>query len=296
MHFHPFPNKPLFLHVWGISLLKTLWEKEKLLVKSNFSFSHSVFYPFGEFFAIFIQFKNCHLQILSICRLGKGLMHFISAFCLMTTTATILTKLSWNSWQHTDKMKIETKLKVKMKNSERKPNTYLCINVDKGTMCQVTVTTFLQNSLTQNPLISTQKKIPWLFLIALSAILKTAIIHHLPVYISLLYFPLSYIDCQHRSLMTVFVAIETIPAVFPAFYHNSGRFFFSKITSKNAWTLIYELPKIVENYCRVCMSEDSRVTLNQQSWVFDDAEKECFWKHYDGRIKCWYHDFLLFPQ
>ena len=30
------------------SLLKTLWEKEKLLVKSNFSFSHIVFYPFGE--------------------------------------------------------------------------------------------------------------------------------------------------------------------------------------------------------------------------------------------------------
>ena len=27
--------------------LKTLWEKEKLLVTSNFSFSHSVFYLFG---------------------------------------------------------------------------------------------------------------------------------------------------------------------------------------------------------------------------------------------------------
>ena len=29
------------------SLLKTLWEKEKLLITSNFSFSHSIFYPFG---------------------------------------------------------------------------------------------------------------------------------------------------------------------------------------------------------------------------------------------------------
>ena len=27
--------------------LKTLWEKEKLLVTSNFSFSHSVFCPIG---------------------------------------------------------------------------------------------------------------------------------------------------------------------------------------------------------------------------------------------------------
>ena len=33
---NPFPNKPLFLHVWSTSLLKTLWEKEKLLVPSNF--------------------------------------------------------------------------------------------------------------------------------------------------------------------------------------------------------------------------------------------------------------------
>ena len=37
--------------------LKTLWEKEKLLVTSNFSFSHSVFYPFRELSAIFIKFK-----------------------------------------------------------------------------------------------------------------------------------------------------------------------------------------------------------------------------------------------
>ena len=31
------------------SLLKTLWEKEKLLIMSNFSFSHSVFNPVREF-------------------------------------------------------------------------------------------------------------------------------------------------------------------------------------------------------------------------------------------------------
>ena len=33
-------------YVSAVSLLKTLWEKEKLLVTSNFSFSHSVFYRF----------------------------------------------------------------------------------------------------------------------------------------------------------------------------------------------------------------------------------------------------------
>ena len=31
----------------AVRLLKTLWEKEKLLVTSNFSFSHSVFSLFG---------------------------------------------------------------------------------------------------------------------------------------------------------------------------------------------------------------------------------------------------------
>ena len=54
---NPFPNKPWFLRVCSKSLLKTLWEKEKLLKTSNFSFSHSVFFTFGELLAIFIKFK-----------------------------------------------------------------------------------------------------------------------------------------------------------------------------------------------------------------------------------------------
>ena len=52
-----FPNKPLFLCICSTGLLKTLWEKEKLLVTSNFSFPHSIFYLFGELSAIFIKFK-----------------------------------------------------------------------------------------------------------------------------------------------------------------------------------------------------------------------------------------------
>ena len=54
---NPLPNRPWCLQVFSTSLLKTLWEKEKLLIKSNFSFSHSLFYPFQEFSAIFIKFK-----------------------------------------------------------------------------------------------------------------------------------------------------------------------------------------------------------------------------------------------
>ena len=62
---NPFPNKPLFLHVCSTSLLKTLGENEKLLVTSNFSFSHCVFYPFGELSAILIKF------LIVVCKLFK---------------------------------------------------------------------------------------------------------------------------------------------------------------------------------------------------------------------------------
>ena len=54
---NPFPNKPWFSRVRSTSLLKTLWEKEKLLVTSNFSFSRSVFKPFVELSATFLKFE-----------------------------------------------------------------------------------------------------------------------------------------------------------------------------------------------------------------------------------------------
>ena len=54
--FDLFPDKPLFLNVCSSSLFKTLWEKKKLLVTSNFSFSCSVFYPFAGLSTGFIKF------------------------------------------------------------------------------------------------------------------------------------------------------------------------------------------------------------------------------------------------
>ena len=76
LHVNPFPNKPWFLRVCCTSLLKTMWEKEKLLVTSNFSISHSVFYLFGEFSAIFINLKlssanSFSLKESKICCLEK---------------------------------------------------------------------------------------------------------------------------------------------------------------------------------------------------------------------------------
>ena len=65
---NPFPNKLWFLHVCSTSLLKTLWEKEKLLVTSNFSFSHSVFSPFRELSAIF---SKSEIVVCKLFRIGR---------------------------------------------------------------------------------------------------------------------------------------------------------------------------------------------------------------------------------
>ena len=83
-----FPNKPWFLCVCSTSLLKTLLEKKKLLVTSNFSFYYSVFYHFGERSAIFIKFKmssanSFNLEESEFVVLEKGeltLYHTIQTF------------------------------------------------------------------------------------------------------------------------------------------------------------------------------------------------------------------------
>ena len=52
-HFHPSQTSTGF-YVSAV-FLKTLIQKKKLLVTSNFCFSHSVFYYFGEFSSIFVK-------------------------------------------------------------------------------------------------------------------------------------------------------------------------------------------------------------------------------------------------
>ena len=67
-----------FLRVCSSRLLKTQWEKEKLFVTSNFSFSHCIFYPFGELSVIFIKFQKVVCKLFQFGRVqnlsfGKGL-------------------------------------------------------------------------------------------------------------------------------------------------------------------------------------------------------------------------------
>ena len=59
------PNNPGVQQPWKSSLLKTLWEKEKMLVTSIFSFSHNIFFSVNQL-----------LQILSFETVLK--------FCLLT--------------------------------------------------------------------------------------------------------------------------------------------------------------------------------------------------------------------
>ena len=54
---NPFPHNDTFWCPRETSLLKTLWEKEKLLLTSNFSFSQSVFYLFGWLSSILVKFE-----------------------------------------------------------------------------------------------------------------------------------------------------------------------------------------------------------------------------------------------
>ena len=63
-----FPKQALVFTCLQYSLLKTLCEKEKLLVTSNLSFSHNVFCPFERLPAIFI---NSEIAICEIIRFGS---------------------------------------------------------------------------------------------------------------------------------------------------------------------------------------------------------------------------------
>ena len=78
LHLNPFLNKPSFLRVCSTSLLKTLWELDKLLVTSNF-------YPFPRVFSTLLEnflpylsnlklmsANSFSLEESKICCLGKG--------------------------------------------------------------------------------------------------------------------------------------------------------------------------------------------------------------------------------
>ena len=77
LRYNPFPYKPWFLCVCSTSILKTLLEKEKLLIMSNYPFP-SVFSTCSVYFVPFSSnmklssAKSSSLEESKICCMGKG--------------------------------------------------------------------------------------------------------------------------------------------------------------------------------------------------------------------------------
>ena len=63
---NPFPNKPLFLCVCHTSLLKSLHEKKKLLIRKQFFLFPQCFLPLWGTLHHFCQIHNCRMQTLSV--------------------------------------------------------------------------------------------------------------------------------------------------------------------------------------------------------------------------------------
>ena len=89
IQFNPFPNKSrIFLRVCSTSLLKTLSEKEKLLIMSNFSFFPSVFSTLLDIFLPFSSnsklssANSLSLEESKICYLGKGEPETAGRICI----------------------------------------------------------------------------------------------------------------------------------------------------------------------------------------------------------------------
>ena len=81
-------KSPCFWCVWSTSLLKALWEKKKLLLTSNFPFSHSIFSPFWKTLCHFHQIWNCCLQTLSVWNSLKfALLERVEESSIKTPTA-----------------------------------------------------------------------------------------------------------------------------------------------------------------------------------------------------------------
>ena len=72
-----FPNKPRFLRVCSPSLLKTLWEKEKLACHEQYLFFPGFSTGLEDFLAFSSNLKlwsanSLSLEVSKICHLGKG--------------------------------------------------------------------------------------------------------------------------------------------------------------------------------------------------------------------------------
>ena len=90
------PHSPHFYDLIKESFSKTLWEKEKMLVTSIFSFSHNNFYPFQREFLYLSYIFNLssasafNLDQSKILSFGKELIYSVDESATLNLTRTLL--------------------------------------------------------------------------------------------------------------------------------------------------------------------------------------------------------------
>ena len=70
--FNPFPHIDAFWHLWSRRLLKTMWQKKKLLKTSNFSFSHPYLWKIVMFLSKYWS------RLLQICCMWESVIPLFS--------------------------------------------------------------------------------------------------------------------------------------------------------------------------------------------------------------------------
>ena len=90
--FNPLPHNPYFWRPWERSLQKTLWEKEKMLVTSIFTFSHCFSTLHKSNFKISVTFilssaNAFDLDKPKVLSFGNELTRLLNKFCEKETLA-----------------------------------------------------------------------------------------------------------------------------------------------------------------------------------------------------------------
>ena len=84
-----FPSKSLNFTCLKYKSFENNW-RENLLITSNFSFYHSVLYPFGELSTIFIKFKIVFCKLFQFGRANSSSLEESEICCLGTGSIVVL--------------------------------------------------------------------------------------------------------------------------------------------------------------------------------------------------------------
>ena len=123
--FNPLPHHPDFQRPWKSKLLKTSWEKEKILVTSILSFTHNALYPIRERNNNFSNFIFCRRQ--NALKLGQSIGFL---FGKELRYPSIITLGSWSfSWLFS--LQCRCKHSLNLDTQSKSLNACICIKIFK---------------------------------------------------------------------------------------------------------------------------------------------------------------------